>query len=306
MKVAIKPILCVLALGFSAASVDAWHLVGRVKCPNQLVVEGVVINVTGSTALGAVDTSGATDSLGNYYIELPDAPGSYTAELDSSTLPDGSSVVGATSVPFALTDANRTLRIDWNLDNCVPPPGLACWFTGGGAKLDPLFGTTAAHKGPDNSFGGNVFPGCNATSGQGGNWNHVARDRKLHFKGTAIQVFNCGNVEPPPPPGSTSPVTPYNYIEFQGTGTLKGIQGNKADYGEVTFFARCEDRNEPGSKDANAGTGIDRYYLRVVDSTGATVLLINGNADPNVIAPVEITDGNFQLHISSCDDPPTF
>ena len=122
MKVAIKPILCVLALGFSAASVDAWHLVGRVKCPNQLVVEGVVINVTGSTALGAVDTSGATDSLGNYYIELPDAPGSYTAELDSSTLPDGSSVVGATSVPFALTDANRTLRIDWNLG----PPEPLC------------------------------------------------------------------------------------------------------------------------------------------------------------------------------------
>jgi hypothetical protein len=306
MKLATKPLLCILLLAMTAKSSFAWGLVGRVKCPDQLVLEGAVVNVTGSTALGPFSGSGATDASGYYSIDLPDSPGTFLAVLDAASLPAGVTVVEPSSVPFETTVEDGTRAIDFRVDNCVTLPPLACWFTGGGAKLDPAFGLTAAHKGPDNSFGGNVYPGCNPTSGQGGNWNHVARDINLHFKGTAIQVVDCGNVEPPHPPGSTSPVTPYNYIEFQGTGTLKGIRGNKADYGEVTFFARCEDRNEPGSKDANAGTGIDRYYLRVVDSTGVTRLLISGNADPSVIAPIEITDGNFQLHISSCDDPPTF
>lgn len=310
MKSFRKPLMCLLALTLSAASANAWHLIGRVKCPDQLVLEGAVVSVTGSTALGAFAGSAATDAAGNYTINLPDAVGTFIAVLDENSLPEGTSVIGSASVPFETTATDTSRRVDFAVDNCQetpppPPPALACWFTGGGAKIDQLLGIPAAHKGPQHSFGGNVNPGCSPTAGQGGNWNHVARDLKLHFKGTAIQVVECGNVPQPPPNGSTSPVTPFNYIEFVGTGTLKGIQGNKADFGQVTFFGRCEDRNEPGTKPANAGTGIDRYYLRVVDGTGVTRLLISGSTDPNVVAPVEITDGNFQLHISSCDDPPT-
>ena len=82
--------------------------------------------------------------------------------------------------------------------------------------------------------------------------------------------------------------------------------GNKADYGIVTFFARFEDRNEPGSKDGNAGSGIDRYFLKVVDSGGTTRLLIdNDGIDDGNVDPTEITTGNFQIHVSSCDNPPT-
>jgi len=272
------------------------------------VVEGAVIEVAGSTAAGAFSSSGVTDEFGNYVVNLPDLAGSWTATIDLSSLPAGATVVGSTTVPFETTDLDGTRRVDFTLENCddvpPPPPPLACWFTGGGAKIDSYLNIPVAQKGPLHSFGGNVYPGCNATSGGGGNWNHVARDLKLHFQGRDIEVVDCGNVEGIPP-GSTSPVTPYNYIEFQGTGTLKGVHGNKADYGTVTFFARCEDRNEPGTKEGNAGSGIDRYYLRVVDNTGTTRLLISGDLDPNVIAPVEITDGNFQLHISSCDNPPT-
>lgn len=306
MRIILQRSLSLAAVLLSALTVHAWHLGGKVTCPERSAIEGAVINVSGTTAAGAYTASGVTDDLGEYVVPLPDSPGSFVATLDVSSLPAGSFVVGAGSVSFTTTAQDAWPYITFVVDGtvCIPPPGV-CWFTGGGAKLDNLLGIPTAHKGPDNSFGGNVYPGCSPTAGGGGNWNHVARDIKLHFKGTDIQVVQCGNVTPPPPPGSTSPVTPFNFIEFQGTGTLKGIQGNKADYGAVTFFARCEDRNEPGSKDSNAGTGIDRYFLRVVDSGGVVRLLINGSADPNLVMPVEITDGNFQLHISSCDDPPT-
>src|SRR5688572_31010509 len=124
-----------------------------------------------------------------------------------------------------------------------------------------------------------------------------------------LKLFTVGNVTPPPPPGSTSPVTPFNYIEWTGVGTLKGIQGNKLGTIPVYFNARTEDRNEPGSKDSNAGSGIDRYYLHVysdpADPAGSTLLLVNGDANPLNVVPVEIDHGNFQLHISSCDNPPT-
>jgi hypothetical protein len=122
-----------------------------------------------------------------------------------------------------------------------------------------------------------------------------------------MQVVICGNV-PGIPEGSTSPATPYNYIEYEGIGWLKGIKGNKVDLA-VLFYARCEDRNEPGSKGARDGALIDRYYLRVytIDANGVATnhLLVSGNpAQPGDIVPVPITDGNFQLHISSCDNPP--
>ena len=105
-------------------------------------------------------------------------------------------------------------------------------------------------------------------------------------------------------PGSTSPVTPYNFIRFRGTGTLRGIKGNNADYGTVHFFARAEDRGEPGSQ---GGAG-DRYMLHVysnpADPVGSTLLLVDQDANPGSIDPVVVTGGNLQLHISSCDNPP--
>lgn len=117
-------------------------------------------------------------------------------------------------------------------------------------------------------------------------------------------MVRCGNVTPPPPEGSTSPVTPFNFIEWTGEGTIKGIQGSKIGTIAVHFFARTEDRNEPGSKDDNSGSGIDRYYLHVysnpLDPIGSTLLLVNGDANPANVLPVEIDNGNFQLHISSC------
>jgi len=186
--------------------------------------------------------------------------------------------------------------------------GGKCWLTAGGVKFSPISGIMMAEikqKGPQDSVGGNVYPGCNATSGDGGNWNHIAHSRNLHFQGTDITIVRCGNV-PGIEPGSESPVTPYNFIEFQGTGTLKGIGGNKDDFGQVCFWARAEDRNEPGNERAllpGGGADIDRYYLRVFNcSSGLTLLLTDIDGNPSTIDPITITGGNFQLHISSCSN----
>ena len=183
-----------------------------------------------------------------------------------------------------------------------------CWLTAGGVKFSPITGLLMAEikqKGPLDSVGGNVYPGCNPDSGDGGNWNHIAHKENLHFQGTVITVIRCGNISGIDP-GSESPVTPFNFIEFEGTGSLKGIGGNKADYGTVCFFAHVEDRNEPGNEKAllpDGGALIDRYYINVYDcSTHNSLLLVDIDGNPATIDPITITGGNFQIHISSCSN----
>lgn len=295
----------------------AWHKSGKVFCDSNLsgvVDEGdipvadVVVVVKG---LNGFQASATTDANGAFYITLLDVPATYTAYLDKSTLPKGTTAVAPDPETF------ETTRSEVSFDNnnfLIQNPGCVpnlCWFTGGGAYIDPISGQASAiiqkknigRGTADYSFGGNVYPGCNPDSGEGGSWNHVDRILKLHFHGTTMTVVRCGNVADIPP-GSTSPVTPFNFIEFEGMGWVKGIHGNKTDL-LVTFFARCEDRNEPGSKGAKDGALIDRYYLQVKD--GNNVVLQVGEGNPygaTDVTPVPITDGNFQLHISSCDNPP--
>jgi hypothetical protein len=184
------------------------------------------------------------------------------------------------------------------------PSGI-CWLTGGGVKFEPVTGTKLAEHGPQVTFGGNVHPACDG-AGAGGDWNHVDHDNRLHFHGTEIPDVGCGNVDGIPS-GSTSPETGFNAIEFQGTGTLKGIAGNKDDFGTVCFAARAEDRNEPGSNGAKDGALIDRYGLVVWDcmNTGA-ILLVFGDFDRTweIPTPVPITGGNLQMHSNPCDNPP--
>jgi hypothetical protein len=68
----------------------------------------------------------------------------------------------------------------------------------------------------------------------------------------------------------------------------------------VQFFGRAEDRNEPGSSGAKDGALVDRYFLSVFDGAGAKLLLIDVDGNPATVDPVTITDGNLQIHISSC------
>lgn len=293
--------IALLTLGANAA--QAWNVKGYVVCDangngvaddGDLPLAGVTVTVNGVSH--AFSGTAATDAAGFFIVGLLDFPAEYTVGIAP---PAGATVVSPSN-PFAFTTADPGYDVVTFLVSSAACVQQACWLTGGGAKFNPILGILVAERGPQHSFGGNVNPGCNPDSGEGGNWNHLAHGEKKHFQGTAIQVDRCGNV-PGIPEGSESPVTPYNFIEFSGTGTMKGIGGNKTNYGAVSFRARAEDRNEPGSSGAKDGALIDRYFLEVRDGSNTVVLRIA--ADPVLDTPVAITDGNLQIHISSCSVP---
>jgi len=294
----------IAALTAGANAAYAWHVAGYIRCDSNgngtfdttdLPLAGILVTVNGIVQPFDGTGTATTDANGYYSVRIPEIPGSFTVTIAA---PNGAAIVLPSQYPYPFTTSDaQPIFDDVNfLIHSQACTQSACWLTGGGAKFSPIIGGLVAEKGPQHSFGGNVNPGCNPESGEGGNWNHVAHALKLHFQGQAIKVERCGNVVPPPPPGSESPETPFNFIEFSGTGVLKGIQGNKVEFGPVTFWARAEDRNEPGSNGAKDGALIDRYLLRVTTITGAVPLLVDDGAGN----PVRITDGNLQIHISSC------
>ena len=294
--------LALTSVALTADRADAWHAEGTVLCDangngsadaGDLPLAGISIRVVGP----GTDKTVVTDAGGGYFVELPATDGLVTITIGNTP----ASVIGPSQVSANIDGINWYLQGNFLVSGsgCTGEGGLKCWLTGGGAKFSPIIGIQVAERGPTDSFGGNVNPSCSAEPGEGGQWNHVAHSSKLHFQGTSIQVVACGNV-PGIEPGSESPVTPFNFIEFEGTGWVKGIAGNKTNLDFVTFFARAEDRNEPGSNGAKDGADIDRYHLHVKDAGGATVLLVDGDTNTSTVNPVTITGGNLQLHISSC------
>lgn len=286
-----------------ASAAFAWHLDGYVTCdPTGTPLSGVTILVESIDGGPAFSGTGTTDDAGFYTIPLPDSPREFRATVMLGANEDA--VSPATGmVEMFTTVSDYELHQDWVISSprCEPQ---GCWLTGGGAKISQVTGESVAECGRAHNFGGNVYPGCSSTAGDGGQWNHVAWNLKLHFQAFAIHVIRCGNVDGIPP-GSDSPDTPYNFIEFEGSGRLLGIRGNKVDLEPVYFFARCEDRNEPGSQGQHDGAFKDRYFLHVfsdpTDPDGSTLLLVDLDGDPATVDPVTITDGNLQIHISSCD-----
>ncbi len=307
-------VVLVVALFTTTGAVSRCYIHGYVLCD---AVNQGQIDIPGDTGVAGVavvlrDVGGTeilnyaiTDASGYFSLYAPN-PRTYVVSIEASTLPSGSTDVSGSQT--IAVDENG-LEVNFLTANpaCVV---TGCWMTGGGAKFEPLVNGYVADygPGPKHSFGGNVYPGCSSTAGDGGSWNDIAHASKLHFQAQAIKIVRCGNVDGIPP-GSTSPVTPYNFIEFRGTGRLMGIKGNKANYPLVYFFARVEDHNEPGSSGASAGSLIDRYFLNVysnqADPVGSSLLLVSENMlDASDVKPVLITHGNLQLHISSCSVPP--
>ncbi len=295
MRKAIRMVVAASALFFlTAGAASACVLEGYVKC--DVTGEGVANAKITVEGVG----SAVTGADGFYSIALPDA-GTYTATIDLAGVPGGSVVSPGVSATF--TNNYDTSVVDWIVTASVCQKA-ACWLTAGGAKFSPVTGTLLAEKGPQISFGGNVYPGCSSTAGEGGNWNHVDHGQKLHFQGTSIVVDDCGPIFEN---GSDSPKTPYNWIKFHGTGKLAGIGGFKPDVPAVVCFsAEAQDRNEPGSSGTRDGRLIDRYQIHVTNcDTGAILLFLSMGSvmDPVVPAntdPLTITDGNMQIHISSC------
>jgi hypothetical protein len=184
---------------------------------------------------------------------------------------------------------------------------------------------------PDVSYGGNINPGCSPTAGDGGNWNHIDHLYNLHLQARAIEVVECGNIpESIRPKGSDSPKTPFNYLEWQGAGRLAGISGNTKmpdgspiPTGTVYFYARAEDRNEPGSNLKKLGNAFtDHYWIGVFADAAHTQPIYRfpyvGQAYPDVgndvtnpdtwcgddaftcTDTIAVSSGNLQIHIKPC------
>ena len=295
----------VLLLGASVAL--AFPFQGFVHCEgNGSPMAGVTVQVSSTDGAGFTGQA-TTDETGYYYVHLPGVYACYRATVMTAA---GDHVVSPAAgyFDFCVAPGATDFSQDWVVyDPACVTEAMACWLTGGGAKFSAITGTYLGQsnrtKTKEYNWGGNVNPGCSPTAGDGGQWNTIDVARKLHFQGFAIEVVRCGNVDGIPP-GSTSPVTPYNFIEFKGTGRVQGVQGNKASYPYVYFFARAEDRNEPGSNGQHDGAGKDRYFLNVytdpADPVGSSIMLVDVDANPATVDPLIITDGNMQIHISSC------
>ena len=254
---------------------------------------GVVVNIDESG--GAAVGTAASEGDGTYFFNLPNQQNvDYQLTLNGATLPaDATFIIPASgSYEFNSSDGIEFTR-DWLIDSelCREVETSGCWMTGGGHWRE-------ARGTPRHNFGGNVFPSCSPDPGEGGEWNHVQRRNGVHVLGQSVDVVRCGNVGGIPD-GSTSPVTPFNFIEFEGEGRLTGQGKNRIPEQDVYFFARAEDRNEPGSHN-------DRYFIHAFtdpgDPEGSTVLLTDVDGDASTVDPVVISGGNLQLHASSCDE----
>jgi hypothetical protein len=298
-------LLCIAGLMSPVAAHANGHFVaGHVYCDlTGLPLDGIKFTATSTSGPSFTGTA-TSDQYGYYEIALPIAGGDFqlVANLDATEtviFPSSGALL------FSTSDNDPYQYFNWVIGSprCSKPEGM-CWLTGGGAKFDQILGFKAAQYSRTHSFGGNVYPGCSSTAGDGGQWNDVDAVNRRHFQGFHVHVDRCGNVDGIPP-GSSSPQTPFNFIEFSGTGRVQGIKGNKEKYDLVYFTARCEDRNEPGSNGETDGNLKDRYFLHVFsdpsDRVGSTLLLVDGDGDPLTVDPVAITDGNLQIHISSCD-----
>lgn len=302
MKTLLRLALVIGSFGLSSAAF-AYSISGYVYCDtnddgiideNDTPLAGVDVTLVGPSFQLTV----TTDETGSYSASGLVA-GDWNISLEGSTLgaeatvalPSGGNNMVTLSWPDGVAFAED---INFLVDDpaCQDSPVGLCWMTAGGVKFEPLLGEDMAEHGPKDSFGGNVYPSCSPYPGNGGQWNHVSHSSKLHFMGTDIEVIRCGNV-PGIEPGSESPVTGFNYIEFQGVGWVQGIKGNKIARTPVTFTARVEDRNEPGNEQsATSGDDIDRYYLNVPGFL---------TVDDGAGGPITITGGNLQLHESSCE-----
>jgi len=275
----------------SAGAAQACSVVGKLVC----LGDGTPLaGVTVTMSLGGYQPTAVTDASGAFAMTLVEGGQNYdvTALIDGNVVP-----LGTVFVPNVEFHDLGTFQAD---AGCGEEPSGMCWLTGGGAKFSGITGGYVAEHGPRVNFGGNVYPSCGTEPGNGGQWNHLDRSTKQHFQMFAIVVDRCGNVSGIPP-GSTSPVTPFNFIEWHGTGVVKPLAGASFPTTEVCFEARAEDRNEPGSSGAKDGAKIDRYYMRAFDCvTDATLYVFEDADQAGASDPLAITDGNLQLHDSSC------
>lgn len=309
-KLLVAAVALVLLLGANAAF--AFPLSGYVTCEgNGEPMAGIVISVVATDDV-VFSATATTDANGYYFIHLPGEQFGCFRATAATAAGDYVVVPAGGYYDFCTVYGTWDYFCDWVIysPSCVEEAQKGCWLTGGGAYFvevpDALPDDPGHTKvGKEFNWGGVVNPGCNPSPSDGGQWNTIDEQQELHFQGFEIVVVRCGNVDGIPA-GSTSPVTPFNFIEFQGTGRVQGIRGNKADYPAVYFFGRAEDRNEPGSTGPHEGEGVDRYFMNVytdeADPVGSSIMLVDLDGNPATVDPVLISEGNMQLHSTGCEE----
>jgi hypothetical protein len=297
MKLFRTILLCSLALAFNVRNSRAWTISGFVFCDaNQneqidtgdVPVPGVLVVVTNLSGTFS-NANFTTTPDGGFVLDVPSGPDSYVEYIHPLTLPgDAFGVLPGGGVYAFTLDETQTnftgnfLISSASCTNVTPPPPpvtnnccvVACGSFGP-KKGKPLY-----------TFAGSVLPACGCTNGDSGVWEVIAQCSKLHFQGCQFEIVNCGDET-----SSTSSCA-IHFIEFQGTGILKGIAGCKANFGLVYFHARAEDHGDRG----------DSLYFRAFDADGNTLLLISSDStDATDVAPLPICDGKIVVGHDCCD-----
>lgn len=170
--------LCALALlALSSGTSYAWDVHGNVQCAGGGAIGGVTITVTGTSCEGSFNSSATTDASGNYFVALPDCAGCFTACLETSTLPSGDTLIGASCVSFCLPDSSGNIitNVNWTVNcqqsgcpPCVDPSlGLGAASSTTVLELGP---SQVSITGPAGGIFGNIYiaPGGKANFSGGG------------------------------------------------------------------------------------------------------------------------------------------
>jgi hypothetical protein len=288
MKTLNKFALCcaLIAAPFTGALGTQWTTSGYVFCDaNQngqidsgdKPLPGVLVVITNfDGTYSNADFTGTPD--GGFIIQLP-GPGTYTEYLHPATLPaDATSVIpptGTYSYTFTVGvisnfEGNFLISSASCATNTPPPPPPPPPQNTNCCEMNAC-ATIMNHSCISYIIGGNAKSG--GTNADSGKWDVLDVKNRLHLEAIVTDVIVCGTY--------TNGTCVYHYMDFSGSGTLKGVSGCRANYGSVTFIARVEDG---GSCRGCA----DRIYVRVLDATNNTVLLVNGDTNPDNVMPVNV------------------
>ncbi len=286
----------VLAAGTLSVA-NAWDTSGYVVCDanqngqidaNDSALSGVLVVVT-NVAGTYSNANWTAASDGGFVIDLPNQADTYVEYLHPLTLPSDARVVLPSGGVYqftldSVTQSNflGSFLISSSLcaSNTPPPPptvnsNLFCLkaeATICGGRGKPLY-VVAGEVSPVNG-------GTNAC----GEWAVVASASKLKFLGRPVDIVDEGQ-------DTDANGSVYKYMEFEGTGTLKGFGGCRANYGVVSFYARVEDHGK-------CRTTPDSIYFRAYLADGTTRLLISADSNnPLNVAPVNISKGNVELSV---------
>ncbi len=293
-------IIAGLALAAGTLSVaNAWDTGGYVVCDanqngqidaNDSALSGVLVVVT--NVAGTYSNASWTASAdGGFVVSLPNQADSYVEYLHPLTLPSDATVVFPSGGVYhftldGVTQSNflGSFLISSSLcaSNTPPPPPTV----NSNAFCLNAEATISAGRGkPLCVIAGEVSP-VNGGTNLCGEWVVVSFASKLQFKGQPVDVVDEGE-------DTDANGALYKYMEFEGTGTLKGFGGCRANYATVSFYVRVEDHG-------NSRATPDLIYFRADSADGTTRLLISADSNnPMDIAPVQISKGKVELSVCS-------